>query len=54
MFSSEVENLLGTTAQMVGEALENDSGAFNTIASKAYFKEFIIKCRSKMETYNVN
>ncbi|KAB0796289.1 hypothetical protein PPYR_10350 [Photinus pyralis] len=52
LFSSEAEKVLGMSSQAVGEAIENDSQALVEIADKAHFKEFIFKCRSKMENYN--
>lgn len=53
MFSSEAEKVLGMTAKEVGEALEADPEAVSTIVDKAHFKQFIFKCRAKMENYNV-
>ncbi|KAJ8958164.1 hypothetical protein NQ318_006103 [Aromia moschata] len=52
MFSSEVEKVLGMTAQAVGETVEQDPEALTTITDKANFKQFVMKCRVKMETYN--
>lgn len=53
MFSSEVEKVLDMTSQEVGEQIEQDPEAKAAIADKAHFKQFIMKCRAKMETYNV-
>ncbi|KAF5306707.1 hypothetical protein FQR65_LT07262 [Abscondita terminalis] len=52
LFSSEAEKILGMSAQAVGEASENDPQGVATIADKAHFKQFIFKCRAKMDTYN--
>ncbi|XP_018574321.1 replication protein A 70 kDa DNA-binding subunit [Anoplophora glabripennis] len=52
MFSSEVEKVLGMTSQEVGEQIEQDSEAMAAIADKVHFKQFVMKCRAKMETYN--
>lgn len=53
MFSSEVEKVLGMTSQEVGDQLDQDPQAMATITDRVNFKQFIMKCRAKMETYNV-
>ncbi|RZB40475.1 replication protein A 70 kDa DNA-binding subunit [Asbolus verrucosus] len=52
LFASEAENVLGKTSQDVGYAMENDSEGAVNIFQEANFKQFIFKCRAKMETYN--
>lgn len=53
MFSSEAEKIFDMTSQEVGEATETNPEAMINIADKANFKNFIFKCRAKIETYNV-
>lgn len=52
LFASEAEKILGMTSQAVGEASENSPQALAEIADKTHFKQFIFKCRAKMDTYN--
>ncbi|KAL3286520.1 hypothetical protein HHI36_001025 [Cryptolaemus montrouzieri] len=52
MFSSEAETVMGMTAQEVGEQIESNSEAAADIVEKVNFKQFVFKCRAKMETYN--
>ncbi|KAJ8953979.1 hypothetical protein NQ314_007172 [Rhamnusium bicolor] len=52
MFSSEVEKVIGMTSQEVGEQIEQNPESMVSITEKANFKQFIMKCRAKMETYN--
>ncbi|CAH0547198.1 unnamed protein product [Brassicogethes aeneus] len=52
MFSNEAEKVLGLTAQEVGEQVDNQSQTMASIVDKANFKQFVLKCRAKMETYN--
>jgi len=52
MFASEAEKVLEMSSQAVGEAIENDPEALADMADKTHFKQFVIKCRSKMETFN--
>jgi replication factor A1 len=54
LFSSEAEKILGKTSQEVGLAMENDTEAATAIFREANFKQFVFKCRAKLETYNVN
>ncbi|KAK9871429.1 hypothetical protein WA026_012805 [Henosepilachna vigintioctopunctata] len=51
-FTSEAETILGMTAQEVGEQIENNSEAAANIVERVNFKQFVFKCRAKMETYN--
>ncbi|KAL3286539.1 hypothetical protein HHI36_001044 [Cryptolaemus montrouzieri] len=52
MFNSEGETVMGMTAQEVGEQIESNSEAAADIVEKVNFKQFLFKCRAKMETYN--
>lgn len=52
MFASEAEKVFGMTSQEIGEAMERDPEAMTNLVDKANFKEFVFKCRAKMETYN--
>lgn len=54
MFATEAEKVLGMTSDEVGQAVEANPQALADIADKANFKRFILKCRAKTETYNVN
>lgn len=53
MFSSEVERVIGMTSEEVGQQIAQNPEAMAQIADQAHFKQFIMKCRAKMETYNV-
>ncbi|EFA12891.1 replication protein A 70 kDa DNA-binding subunit [Tribolium castaneum] len=52
VFSSEAEKILGKTAQEIGLTMRDDSEAGTAIFQAANFKQFIFKCRAKMENYN--
>ncbi|XP_045462481.1 replication protein A 70 kDa DNA-binding subunit-like [Harmonia axyridis] len=52
MFTTEAETILGMPAQEIGDAIENNSEAAAGIVERVNFKQFIFKCRAKMETYN--
>ncbi|KAJ8924906.1 hypothetical protein NQ315_001063 [Exocentrus adspersus] len=52
MFNDEAEKVLGMTAQEVGARIEQEADAMSAIADKAHFKQFIMKCRVKQETFN--
>lgn len=54
VFNDDAELILGMTAKELGDAMAADSDAIADITSKAHFKQFIFKCRAKMETYNVS
>lgn len=55
MFSDESEKLFGKTAQEIGEMVSNkDTEGLNAVANDANFREFIVKCRSKVESFNVS
>lgn len=51
-FQDQAEMLLGTTAQDLGVMRESDPDNFNKIFNDATFKDFTMKLRVKMETYN--
>lgn len=53
-FNEEAEKIVGMSAQEAGQLMENDKKAFNEMMEKAHFKEFVLRCRAKMETYNVS
>lgn len=53
MFTSEAETILGMSAQEIGDSIENNPEAAASIVERVNFKQFIFKCRAKMETYNV-
>ncbi|EFA09711.2 replication protein A 70 kDa DNA-binding subunit [Tribolium castaneum] len=52
VFSSEAEKILGKTAQEIGELMETDPDTVANMFEEAQFKQFIFKCRAKIETYN--
>ncbi|KAF2901892.1 hypothetical protein ILUMI_04293 [Ignelater luminosus] len=52
MFASEAEKVLGMTSEQVGEAAEANPQALTGITDKANFKQFILKCRAKTDTFN--
>ncbi|CAG9770947.1 unnamed protein product [Ceutorhynchus assimilis] len=52
MFSDEAEKVIGMSAQEVGELGERDPDGLSKMMESLNFKEFILKCRAKMETYN--
>lgn len=54
MFNDECEKVLGLSAQAAGELMEANTDAFTDVVDQAQFREFILKCRVKMETYNVS
>lgn len=54
MFSSEAEKVLGMTSEEVGQQIEQNPEAMTQIADQAHFRQFIMKCRAKVETYNVS
>ncbi|CAL4201716.1 unnamed protein product, partial [Meganyctiphanes norvegica] len=50
--NDQVEILLGITAQELGEMQELDSDKFEKVFSDANFKDYTMKLRVKMETFN--
>lgn len=51
VFSTEAEKILNVSSQEFGEASENKE--HNKLLQDANFKNFVFKCRTKMEMYNV-
>lgn len=55
MFSDEGEKVFGKTSQEIGELVSNkDTDTLTAISNETNFKEFMIKCRSKVENFNVS
>lgn len=54
LFSEEAEKVLGATADEVGEMLSNDPEEAARVFDNVNFKQFVFKCKAKMETYNVS
>ncbi|CAL4092641.1 unnamed protein product [Meganyctiphanes norvegica] len=52
IFNDQVETLLGITANELGEMRESDSDKFEKVFSDANFKDYKMKLRVKMETFN--
>lgn len=53
MFNDEAQKVVGMTAQELGTLMENDKEAAINSLDKIHFKQFIFKCRAKIENYNV-
>lgn len=53
MFNDEAQKVIGMTAQELGTHMENDKESNVKILNKVHFKQFIFKCRAKIENYNV-
>jgi replication factor A1 len=53
-FQESAEILLAEKAENLGEMYENNSSAFDMVVKEAVFKNYIVKFRAKMETYNVS
>lgn len=53
MFNNEAEKVIGMTAQELGTQMEHDKENVANILDKVHFKQFIFKCRAKIENYNV-
>ncbi|KAF2901894.1 hypothetical protein ILUMI_04295 [Ignelater luminosus] len=51
MFSPEVEKILETTSNEVAAVAETNPGALEDFATKASFKQYTMKCYTKMETF---
>lgn len=55
MFSDEAEKVFGKTAQEIGELINSkDNEGLSAVATDANFREFTVKCRSKVESFNVS
>ena len=46
--------VLGTSAEDLGNMRESDEQAFDNVFQQANFKEYIFRVRAKMDTYNVS
>lgn len=53
-FTELSEQMLGKSAQEIGEALENNKEEADEIFSKINFEPFIFKLRTKVEFYGVS
>lgn len=53
MFNSDVEKILGMSPQEIGAEFEKDTQNLVHICQQALFKQYVMKIRTKMETYNV-
>lgn len=54
MFTQEAEKVLDMTSDELGAIAENNPDALLSIGERANFKQFMFRCRAKMETFNVN
>lgn len=55
MFSDESEKLFGKKSQEIGEMVSNkDTEGLTAVATDTNFREFMVKCRSKVESFNVS
>ncbi|XP_060534941.1 replication protein A 70 kDa DNA-binding subunit [Cylas formicarius] len=52
MFNDEAEKIIGKSARDVGEILEAGPSEVRELMNQAHFKEFILKCRAKVEMFN--
>ena len=46
--------LLGKSAEELGELRDSDEQAYDLVFQQANFKEYIFRVRAKMDTYNVS
>ena len=53
-FQDTGTEILGCSAQELGELRDQDSPNYNSVFQKANFKDFIFRVRAKMDTYNVS
>ena len=53
-FQDTAAEILGCSAQELGELRDQDSPDFNNVFQKANFKDFIFRVRAKMDNYNVS
>lgn len=51
-FQDTGSEILGKSAQELGELRETDENGFDTVFQDANFKEFVFRIRAKMDTYN--
>lgn len=54
MFNEEAQRVIGMTAQELGSQMEIEKENVSDILDKVHFKQFIFKCRAKIENYNVS
>lgn len=54
MFNDEAQKVIGMNAQELGTQMENDKENVAEIMDKVHFKQFIFRCRAKIENYNVS
>lgn len=54
VFSETAEQLLGKSAQEVGELLEHDKDSADVLFNSITFKNKVFKLRTKVETYGVS
>ena len=54
MFQDQAESLLGCSARELASKKETDTTAYQEVFQNATFKEFSLKLRVKMESYNVS
>ncbi len=52
-FQDTGTEILGVSAKELGELKDTNENAYDNIFQEANFKEFVFKCRAKMDTYNV-
>jgi len=52
-FQESAEIILGHKAEDLGPMTESNDNAFDMLVKEVVFKPYIVKFRSKMETYNV-
>ena len=53
-FQDTGAEILGCSAQELGELREQNSPEYDSVFQKANFKDFIFRVRAKMDTYNVS
>lgn len=52
LFQEQAEHVLGMTAKEIGDLKSNDDTRYQNLFSDCVFKEYTMKLRAKMETYN--
>lgn len=53
-FQETGSEILGCSAQELGEFREQNSPEYDAVFQKANFRDFIFRVRAKMDTYNVS
>lgn len=46
--------VLGVSAEQLGEMKETDDQAFDNVFQQANFKEYVFRVRAKVDTFNVS